>query len=479
MVNLLRFAILGLNSAAYHVLSMALFAIAAAGLGLFAKRATGSALAGVLAAAMLAIHPGMPYSAVAWVTNQMHLMQMLTGIAALAWWFRIRHRGIRWWLPLIGLQVVALLIKEDGIMLVPAIVVLHTMRKWLVEPELPHVPVTFIALGLLAIGTLLAVRHWALAGLEHTRVPGLEQARYNLWRGLSSAFALQPARRPYQPAASWFVVLVPLAAAVLWRSIPRGARFLMMAGIIIGVLYDLPFVFIVKAEQLHMVSLGASLLLAGAAAGLLEASASWRIARLLLAMIVSAGLVAMALVARHITRDFEPFAPGVLATDVHVQGWAAVPLELRELVARKRGADTQGFIVNPSHGLEAVAFGLHALETDPAGRAIRWMSQTTTDIYIRPTIRVVTVPLRLERGAFGEAARVRVTVNGRFVQEMTLDDDRWHAVYVNLRPRNVPLIGRMHRVQIAIPRTWVPAKVLPGSTDTRTLGLQVGAFELR
>ena len=74
---------------------------------------------------------------------------------------------------------------------------------------------------------------------------------------------------------------------------------------------------------------------------------------------------------------------------------------------------------------------------------------------------------------------MRVTVNGRFVQEMTLDDDRWHAVYVNLRPRNVPLIGRMHRVQIAIPRTWVPAKVLPGSTDTRTLGLQVGAFELR
>jgi hypothetical protein len=474
-----RFYFLGLNSAAYHVLTLAMFAAAAAGLGLFVLRATSSFAAGLLATAVLVVHPGMPYSAVAWITNQMHVAETLVILAALGWWFAVRRRPAVWWTPLIALQLAVLMIKEDGIMLLPAVVSLHLLRRWLVERDLPGVPVAFLGAAVLAGGALLFVRQAALQGAAHTRLPSLEQAQYNVGRGLSAAFRLLPARRPLQSEASWFVLLVPLAALAAWKRIPPPVRFVFLAGAVVGVLFDLPFIFIVKAEQLHLVSLGASLCLAGAAAGLLEAARPSRLAQAVVAAVLVCGISLLAAVSRNITRDFEPFSAPVLATDRHAEGWAAVPLELREYLARKRLGDTASVDPNPSHQLPLVGFGLHGVEIDPHGVGVRWMSQAAADLYVRRDLRLITIPLRHEIGAFREPARVHVIADGRVATELVLSDDAWHPVTVALSPRAVPRLGGMHRVQIRIDRAWVPAQMIPGSTDTRTLGLQVGPIALR
>jgi hypothetical protein len=95
-----RFAAFALNSEAYHILSLAMFATVAAIVGRFAMQAFGRPWAGVLATTLFVSHPSFPYSAVVWVTKQMHLLQMLVVLSALAWWFRVRRRpacgGCRW-----------------------------------------------------------------------------------------------------------------------------------------------------------------------------------------------------------------------------------------------------------------------------------------------------------------------------------------------------------------------------------------------
>jgi len=406
-------------------------------------------------------------------------MQLLVVITAFGWWFHVRRRSAGWWAPLVVLQVAALMIKEDGVMLLPSIVALHTARKWLVERDLPHVPVRFIAVCVAAMAALLVFRSSVLHGAAHTRMPSFDQARYNIWRGLSSAFELVPARRRYQWSASWFVILVPLVAAALWIRIPRPTRFVMIAGLIIGVLFVSPFIFIIKAEQLHIVSLGAAMFLAGAGTGVVQAWPSGRAWRAATTAAFIGGLVLLALVSRDITRDFEPFAPGVLATDVHPQGWAAVPIELREYLARKRTADRQQFDPNPARGLEIVGFGLHGRETTAGGTSLQWMAQPSAQFYVRRDKRLLTIPLRHEIGAFREPAHLRVSVDGRVVQEITLADDSWHRVDLVLKPRDVPRLGGMHVVRLQLDHAWIPSQVVPGSTDTRTLGVQVGTIDAR
>jgi hypothetical protein len=115
-----RFALFGINATAYHVLSLAMFAGAAFLVGTFASQTLGRPWAGVLASVVFVCHPSFPYSAVVWVTNQMHLLELLTVMSALCWWFAVRRRSAVWWVPLLAFEVAALLIKEDGVMLSPS-----------------------------------------------------------------------------------------------------------------------------------------------------------------------------------------------------------------------------------------------------------------------------------------------------------------------------------------------------------------------
>ncbi len=254
-----RFEALGINATAHHVLSLSLFSIAAALAGWFAFRLTASSLAGVLTTIVYAAHPAMPYSLVAWVTNQMHLIESIVVLSALIWWDAVRHRGFRWWLPLLGFAVVAFLIKEDGIMLLPAILVLEAIRRLVGDDYRSNVPAAFVVAAAILILLLVGIRGWALASALSERRPSTSIAWHNYVHGLNGLLRLVPADRRWQPAASWFVSVVPLAALALWRRLPKGPRVTLTCGIAITLLFNLPFIFITKAEQMHLVALGAVL----------------------------------------------------------------------------------------------------------------------------------------------------------------------------------------------------------------------------
>ncbi|HWJ54788.1 MAG TPA: hypothetical protein VNR90_01205, partial [Vicinamibacterales bacterium] len=231
-----RFAAFGVDARAHHAASLILFALAATLFGLFAARICGWRAAGPIAAAVLVLHPGMPYSAVAWVTNQMHLAAMIVVFSALLWWFHVRDRHAGWWLPLLALQAAAFLIKEDGVMLVPAIVLLHALRRRLVERDLPRVPWRFLAAAAMVGAALLLLRAAALHGTRAPGLPSFDQAWNNWTRALGSAWRLLPAKRHWQPAASWFVTITPLLAIALWRRLSGGVRFAFVSGIVLAVL---------------------------------------------------------------------------------------------------------------------------------------------------------------------------------------------------------------------------------------------------
>lgn len=475
-----RFEWLGIDADAHHVLSLALFAGAAAMLGGLTWRLTVRPAAGMLATLFFVSHPSMPYALVAWITNQMHLLATLIVLAALSWWHVCRTRTLASWLPLLPAAAAAFMVKEDGIMLLPAIVAFHALRRRLLDPALQPVPRWFLAAAVLTVAALVLLRSSALQDAPGAFGP-LDPATAwsNFWIGLDRVARLVPADRPWQAAASAFATLLPLGALLARKRASAEARYCMAAGAAMALLFNLPFVFITKAEQMHLVTTGMVLLLTGSAVALWEAARP-SVARAALAVALVTGLMAFVAVTRHISTDFAPFGPVVLSADTIVSGWASVPAELRNYLEEKRQAGAVRRVpANPAAAVPLVAFGLRPWENGPDGTRYRWMSGSRVDILVAADAGELTIPIRHEAGAFGEAAGVRIAANGRPADRLLLEDGNWRTSRLPLRREDVPRARRMHRIVIAIDRAWVPAEIIPGSTDTRTLGLQIGEMRVR
>jgi hypothetical protein len=188
----------------------------------------------------------------------------------------------------------------------------------------------------------------------------------------------------------------------------------------------------------------------------------------------------MAAVARNISADFDPFSPVVLRADRIVEEWAAVPTEIREYLAGKRTAELDSRPdPDPSRALPFVAFGVHGRERSPDGHVLQWMSGPRSDVFVREGTRLVTFSARHERGAFAEPAHVQIEADGQTVAGTIVDDGQWHRFDIALRQHVWTGLSAMHHIRISLDHAWVPAKVIPGSGDFRTLGLQLGAIETR
>ena len=479
----LRFELFGLNAVAHHVTSLVLFALAATLTAWLIHRATGRRAAGVLAALFFVAHPVMPYSLVAWITNQMHLLQILTVLAALIWWHIARARGRLWWAPLLGFAAASFLIKEDGIMLLPAIVVLHEIQRRTVEPTLPRVPIPFVAAAALTMAGLMLWRNHVLGELGgYTRL-SFDKAWTNLVGTLVGVYRLVPADRPWQPVASRFATLLPLAGLIAWPWVSRAARFCLAAGASIAVLFALPFIFVAKPEQVYVLGLGLSIVLAGASLALVDLAVRAPLPRVAvgtIVMVVGVGLAAFVAVTRDITRDFEPFGPIVLANDDIVRTWGFVPAEIKDYLESKRAAGAARHV--PSNVLDALTvatFNTHGRDVTPDGVPYMWMARPWCEIDIAANAREVRIPLRHEIGIFRDPARVRVLLNGRLVDDIALTTPEWKMSTVAIRRADLPAISRMHRLHIVIDHVWIPSRIIPGSTDDRPLGLQIGTVEIR
>jgi hypothetical protein len=356
-----RFELFGLDADTHHRVSLGLFALAATLAGVFAARVSGLVGAGLVTTALFVTHPSMVYAQVAWITNQMHLATSVVVLGAMTWWgFVAARRSVGWWLPLVALGVIAFLFKEDGIMLLPLLVVLHVLRRAIVERELPAPPRAFLLCAILIPVGLFWLRGEALGELGGYGRPTAERAWANYTLGLERVFRLLPAHRPWQSAASAFVSALALTGVLAWRSASPGTRFLIAGGAATALAFNLPFVFVTKHEQMHLVAAGAALMLGGCATAVVQ-GLRWRALQAAAAAVLAAGTLACAAVARHVSTDFAPYGSIVLAGDEIVRGWAAVPREIRDYLARKTEPGAAAHLpANPARALPIVVYGLHS-----------------------------------------------------------------------------------------------------------------------
>jgi len=473
-----RFELFGLNAVAHHTVSLALFVLATLLLARFVYRCTLRTGAAIVATALFVVHPAMPYSLVAWITNQMHLLQILVFLIALVWWDGVRTRRLVWWLPLLAFAAAAVMIKEDGIMLLPVVIAAHEVRRLTLERSLTRTPWVFAVLAIVLLVGFVFFRSQVLGELGGYSRPTAATAWRNVSKTLLGLYRLAPADRQWQPLASAFATWLPILALVMLRWISPAARFLVAFGANMALLTALPLVFGAKAEQLYLPALGLTLVLTGACLGLFDVAARtpWPApARAIAAAVLAAGVASFALVSRDITRDFAPFGPIVLSNDNLVQTWGVVPPEIKDYLLRKREPHADGRISpNALDELSVVTFNSHGRDVTPDGVPYMWMNGTWLEVYVRGDARLVTIPVRHEVGVFREPARVRFEADGRPVDEMLLSTGDWRQSSIALLPADTPRIGRLHRIRLELDRAWRPTEIVPGSQDGRVLGLQVG-----
>jgi hypothetical protein len=470
-----RFALFHFDPRPYHGLSLLLFGVIAALVGWLTRRVVGLTTAGVFAIAATAVHPSLPYALVAWTTNQMHLLQSIVVLTAIVWWHAHRARGVVvGWLPLLGFAVVAFLIKEDGVMLLPCIIALEVLYARIVERRWAIPPVAFLVAAVVAVAALIWLRAWALHGLGGygAKAPNVETMQRNFAQGLSRALLYQPFDRPGKAFVGWAVIAITVAGliATFARDL-RAMRFLLLAGLTIAIAFNVPFVFVTKREQLYLISLGGAIAFAAACAALWMISRQ-RWWRALFAVTLAAIIITSANIARLMAADFAPYDPITLGTDEYAAGWASVAPELREFLARKRDLWRQRHqTVQLPDDLDEVTYGAHGWEAEPSGQRFEWSSGDVT-IFVRRTATMITLPVR----AFPHPSRqvtITMSVDGRQQPPVTLTSTDWRSVSLWLKPLRLP--WRMHVVRLRIEPTWVPAKLDPRSGDQRELGVKLGA----
>jgi hypothetical protein len=315
-----RIWLFGFNPMALHALSVLLFAIANGllvwwmiGLGL-SHQAT---LAGTL---IFLTHPAMATSAVAWITSQMHLLQLLLVLSALI----LATAGSQRWPWLVGLQIVTLLVKEDGIVLAPAVAAVWLVRGERVRPG-------WIAAS---AGTMLAfigLRTWALGGLG-----GYAHVSYAL-ETVSGPLGVVSGIVNYEDIgpANWIAALglTALGGLVGWRGWPApspAVQSLALSALLVGI-FNAPLILASGPSRWHLLVLCLSVGVA-AAVQLLEQTGRRAAGLAIVSMIV----VAFSVSNWNAVNHFAPCDAVVLRHDTEVRSWGdSVPPVLRDDLMRK------------------------------------------------------------------------------------------------------------------------------------------------
>lgn len=256
------FELFGLNATAHMVVSLLLLASVAGLLGVFVAREFDEAreyrrsfALGGLAAVVYLLHPNTPWSTGVWITNDFHKLTAISALTALLVWQRVRHKAPIHWLALAPFIVICFLIKEDGLMLIPALLTLQWARAWLVR-DVAAPRVAMWAGGAAFGGALVLWRSLALGEVGGFPFPTTVAAiAHNLVRGPLYAFtqhgSLSALTSLEQGVAALMLVLVVTG---LWL-LPRERRFLPAAGLIIMFWYDLPLALISNVMRYYMLTI--------------------------------------------------------------------------------------------------------------------------------------------------------------------------------------------------------------------------------
>ena len=473
-----RFATFGPDAGRFHLLSLVLFGLAAVECGLLVYLLTRGLAAALLATCAFCVNPAMPLSLVVWTTNQMHLLAVVGVFGSLIWWIVAGARAWAWMVQLVLFAPAVLLVKEDGMMLLPCLLAWQALAWWLRSSSPAGPRWWFFAGAAIVVGGLLIVRHLALGGIGGYGVP---QTAAELWRNLLkgplAVFTQLPHDRPWQTLAAWSggaVIVSGLVIATLRRGL-ADARFLIAGGIVMVGLFDLPFALVSKAEQFHFIATGAVLVLAGAALAWWQ-TVGRPVPRALLIAALAVPLATMAMVSRDISGDIAPCSPVAKSHDRIVVDWAVVPDDLREWL-RSRLGDNCGGSANPARALPFVAYGVYGWESAPDGTRFRW-TRGLASIYLRDDVTSLTVPISAVIPRRGDVLEATVRLDGVVLARLVRSDADWVRVPIQIPRRPRTWWRTMARLDIEAVPAWTPAVVWPGSTDHRELGVRLGEITL-
>jgi Dolichyl-phosphate-mannose-protein mannosyltransferase len=458
-----RFFLFGLNPVPQHAVSIAGMALCSVLTGVFVWRETGRRVAALVAAAIYAAHPVFVYAQAIWLTNQMHLFSSVIVLVALLAWQGARTDP-RWWWCVIALQGLAFGFKEDTIVLLPAIFLLSALRGLFLR-DVMRPPIEVV---LAAIVLLVFLPYWRYVSLgRHLGgygFPGPDQGWANYARGLD-VFLQRPSKRAWQSFAGWYSLLVVAGGAAVAAVRRDGTGlYLIGCGALIAVVFDLPFYLVAKAEQYHLLGLGVVIAIAGGADAFHRAIDN-RAGRAVLGFVALAPACAFLPITRNIAQDFAPCSANTLYTD-SLSDWAAVPAEVRRWLAAKPQACKEH--LTPLPDALSIAVWAKGREIDETGVPAEWTSEHAV-ILVHERAERTNLTFRSPIASRDTPVTVQLTGAGA-VYRIVLTDSSWHTQTVRFRSTLWTRLRRMHRLDVDVNPTFVPAERFHNG-DPRTLGV--------
>jgi hypothetical protein len=330
----LNSALFGAHALPLHALSIVGLIAAAWLLGLFVARETDRPRAGMVAAALLAVHPGIAHAAGPFFFLQNHLLAVIVVCAGLVAWQRCRSRmDVRAWWPVAALATVGFLIKEDTVMILPLALAAQVIRAK-VARDVAYPSRALLASAAALLGGLFLWRYLALGeiGGLHETLSAEEIAR-NIFRGpfrtmveFRGWFFENGSEQTWASVVS--VVVIAVGSVLAMTRGDAGVRVLWTLGVVTVVCFALPLATMSNMWRYHLVTVGVILMLA-AACRRLPPFVAWLLVGFL------------CLASRATIAPFSPCGDGTLAADAELLEMPHSP-ELKEWLREKAAACQAG-----------------------------------------------------------------------------------------------------------------------------------------
>ena len=445
------FEAFGVHAVPHLLLSLALLTAVVAALAVFVARESGSTGLGALAAVIYALHPNTPWSTGVWVMNDFHKLAALAVLTALLVWQRVRARPLATWWPILLLATAAFLVKEDNLMLMPALLSAQWLRARMLGDVAPPARGLWVA-GALACAGLWTWRWWSLGQLGGFVWPhSIAMAARNVIRGPYYALtgqADESAGFSLLALIAGGLALTAMAFAI--TRLPRARQWLAVFGITMMAWYAAPLALISSPTRYYVITLAATLVLVSAVSGL------WTLARTVPRRVVVAVGVAALMMAAGVRQQaaldrFAPCGPLPLACPSWMlEKIATLPPESRAHVTNMAAAcdvgDRRRF-----DDLGVLTWGLvgaETVDTTTSTRTRRAGAHIVT--LLRADATTATVTFRHPDASASAPVDVSISANGPEAMRLRLTSAEWTTTAVPVTSGWRTWLRGMHRVDIRV-----------------------------
>ena len=461
------FELFGVRAPAHLVLSLVLLTLVIFALALFVARESGSVPLGALTAVIYAAHPNTPWSTGVWVMNDVHKLAALTTLSALLIWQRARRRSWSAWWPIALLITTGFLIKEDTLMLIPALLAAQWARSRFVRDVAPPPRAAWLAAG--AFGLALAGWRWsALHEIGGFGWPSsFEMAARNLLRGPYYALAGQgaaPAGFSLPALAAGAIALAVIGITI--ARLPRHRQWPAIVAVILMACFDAPLVLISNMTRYYIVTMAGAIVLAVVTAGLWSAARA-PIRRAALAAVFGVLLVVTGARQQAILDDFA--LCGRLTGACRSWTLEAIP---------QLPPEARAYVVNlpatcsaaAPHRLDdsaVLTWGLSGgsvVDTMTGHRAREAAAHIVT--LVRASARSATLTVRHPLASMAAPVDVAITADDGDASRLRLTSDQWVETTIALPTGWRAWLRGMHRADVRVSAAGAPRAGLEWQAPT-------------